>query len=71
MWKYNRTNGQWAWLAGNNTIFDTAYDVNGSTVMPPPRSGVNFWVDSDSNIWIYGGQLGSVISSSKISRLRI
>jgi hypothetical protein len=65
MWKYDISLGQWAWMSGSNNSFTTLGPLTGSSVLPTPRSGVNVWSDSDSNIWFYGGQFGKT-SSSKI-----
>lgn len=61
LWRYNITNGMWAWISGNSSVdVVSKYGVMGvaaSTNMPGSRSESKGWFDTTGNgLWIFGGR---------------
>jgi hypothetical protein len=60
LWMYNPVTNNWTWMRGNS--FSGNYGIQGvssPTNDPPARSyGVNTWVDTSGNLWMFGGQNG-------------
>lgn len=59
VWKYNRSSGQWTWMAGNSTVggsgvYGTA-NVMSATNIPGVRSMSAYWSDGKGHAWIFGG----------------
>ncbi|MFX1276697.1 MAG: kelch repeat-containing protein [Promethearchaeota archaeon] len=58
LWKFDGMN--WTWISGNNT--HDAHGVYGMKGVPDPlnypgsRTDAVSWIDSDSNLWLYGGE---------------
>lgn len=53
LWKYDVTNKEWVWMAGEATAY-----VSGAmnpTDEPGPRSGAAGWSDASGNLWLFGG----------------
>ncbi len=59
LWRFNLTSKEWAWMSGNKTI-----NVNGTygtkevpdrANYPGARSGSVSWMDTDENLWLFGG----------------
>jgi N-acetylneuraminic acid mutarotase len=59
VWKFDVTTGQWAWIAGSNTINPAmVYGTMGVTTSsntPNGRMGGAGWVDNNGVFWTYGG----------------
>jgi gliding motility-associated-like protein len=61
LWKYDITTGEWTWMSGPRFInVQGVYGTLGvpsANNFPNTRSESNaIWVDSNNNIWIFGGQ---------------
>jgi len=60
LWKYTPSSQQWTWMSGASTanapgIYGT--QGAGSTMnVPGAREGAISWMDSDGNLWLFGGQ---------------
>ncbi len=60
MWKYDPLINQWTWMHGDNStngqgVYGTK-GVSSPLNIPPARSyGSASWVDSQNNLWMYGG----------------
>src|SRR5262249_30409421 len=60
LWKYTPSSQQWTWMSGASTanapgIYGT--QGTGSTMnVPGAREGAISWMDSDGNLWLFGGQ---------------
>lgn len=59
LWKFDGTN--WTWIKGSNLKNENAtYGTKGiadSENIPGGRLGCFSWIDSDSNLWLFGGYL--------------
>lgn len=59
LWKYNITTNQWTWVNGNNSTDATgSYGSKGvlnSNNVPSARLGQIGWVDTNGNLWMFGG----------------
>lgn len=59
LWKYNVSSGQWTWLSGSNVANQTGtYGTLGTAAagnVPGARWGSYTWVDSQGNLWLFGG----------------
>ncbi len=57
LWKYDGTN--WTWVSGNNIVDQTGiYGTKGiadTSNKPGSRSGAVSWIDSNNNLWLFGG----------------
>ncbi len=57
LWKYDGTN--WTWVSGSNTRHSNGvYGTKGvaeSANVPGARSGSVSWIDSENNLWLFGG----------------
>lgn len=57
LWVYDGVN--WTWMSGNETSNEHGnYGITGissSTNFPGGRSGSVSWIDSDDNLWLFGG----------------
>jgi N-acetylneuraminic acid mutarotase len=59
LWEFTPSTGQWAWMSGDNTpgqsgVYGTM-GVASSTNVPGGRICANAWIDSDGNLWLFGG----------------
>jgi N-acetylneuraminic acid mutarotase len=71
LWKFNPSADQWAWMSGNTTsicgestseenwcgqvgIYGTLGTPSISNI-PPSRSDATSWIDTDGNLWLFGG----------------
>jgi hypothetical protein len=59
LWSYNPTTGLWTWVSGSNTPNAAGvYGTQGSAAaanVPGARMGGNAWLDSNGNVWLFGG----------------
>jgi hypothetical protein len=59
MWKFNSSSLEWTWVSGNLTLdHDGNYgpkNVWSTEYYPASREGAMTWLDSEENIWLYGG----------------
>ena len=59
LWKYNISSNQWTWINGADTIKAPGIygvkNVTSSINMPGARLGQISWVDSNGNLWMFGG----------------
>ena len=63
LWQYNPSSGQWTWWSGAKKTGPTGYQPGGYGTLgvpaaantPGSRIGGATWVDSDGNLWLYGG----------------
>lgn len=64
LWKYNPSNGSWAWVSGsdanlaNSTNVKGTYGVMGTAApgnVPGSRAGAAAWVDGAGALWLFGG----------------
>lgn len=59
LWKYNPTNNEWTWMSGESTANQPGiYGIQGQTKPtnhPGARVDVVSWVDSNGNLWLFGG----------------
>jgi hypothetical protein len=59
LWKYS--NGEWTWMGGSNQQSDSSISIFGMQGVPSPsnlpggRFSSQTWVDSQGNLWLYGG----------------
>ncbi len=57
LWRYNA--GQWTWMSGSNTVYETAvYGTQGTpapTNTPGARNSGTAWTDAAGNLWLFGG----------------
>jgi len=57
LWKFDGVN--WVWVSGDNTNYEMgsygSLGVAAGTNKPGSRSGAVGWVDSNDNLWLYGG----------------
>lgn len=63
-WKYDVSENHWIWLGGSeNTVYP---DAPGEPGEVGERSSSATWIDSDGNLWLYGGSASdSVLNSYK------
>ena len=64
LWEYNPATGQWAWMAGDNTVgplgqaqpgvYGTLGKPSASNT-PGGRYGATGWTDAAGNLWLFGG----------------
>ena len=59
LWKYERATNQWVWLGGSQNrnqigVYGTP-GVPSATNIPSTRDGATEWIDSDDNMWLFGG----------------
>jgi subtilase family serine protease/N-acetylneuraminic acid mutarotase len=60
LWEYNPTKNQWAWMGGGNGasglgVYGTQ-GVGAAGNLPSARGESNVWIDTDGNLWLFGGQ---------------
>jgi N-acetylneuraminic acid mutarotase len=61
LWRYNIASGQWTWMSGDPSGPLVPYSVYGTLGVPAPgntpgaRDGPATWVDSEGNLWLFGG----------------
>jgi N-acetylneuraminic acid mutarotase len=59
LWRYSPTSGLWTWVGGGSG--DNASGVYGTALtaaagnQPGARQGANSWIDSNGNVWLFGG----------------
>ena len=60
LWMFNVQTGQWTWVGGSTGLYATGVfgtlGVASAANMPGPRAGGITWVDSQENLWLFGGQ---------------
>lgn len=69
LWKYTLSTGWWTWMSGDSTgnvhgIYGTK-GVSASTNKPGGREDAIGWVDTNDNLWLFGG-LGPVITVAEV-----
>jgi len=59
LWKYDITTNQWVWLNGVNQpdVYGTygTMGVPGAANTPGARTGASTWMDSNGDLWLFGG----------------
>lgn len=59
LWNYNIANGQWTWVSGSTVMEQTgnygSIGVASTTNAPAARYGAVSWIDSNNNLWLFGG----------------
>ena len=59
LWKYDIATNEWTWMSGSDTADSPGsygtLQVPASTNQPPPRVAYSTWVDSNGDLWMYGG----------------
>jgi N-acetylneuraminic acid mutarotase len=59
LWMFNPTTKEWTWVNGSNVPGSTGQLGTLGTLatgnLPESRAGASGWVDSNGNIWIFGG----------------
>jgi hypothetical protein len=59
LWKYDLSTNQWTWMKGNNLTDQTGiYGTEGTPNAlnnPSGRDGGISWVDTNNNLWLFGG----------------
>jgi len=59
LWEYSTTNGQWTWVSGSSSTYAFGdYGIQGTPAMftvPGARVFASSWVDSQGNLWLFGG----------------
>ena len=57
LWKFNGLN--WTWISGSNSTYQHGiYGTKGIgsiSNIPGARSGSISWIDSNNNLWLFGG----------------
>jgi N-acetylneuraminic acid mutarotase len=59
LWEFNPSTGEWTWMSGSNSAYQTG--VYGRLQTPAPgnfpgsRSYASSWTDSSGNLWLFGG----------------
>ncbi len=70
LWAFDTTSLKWAWVAGSNTAGQAGVypalpqGVPSKYGMPGSRLWSNLWVDSGSNVWLFGGAGDDAVGSS-------
>lgn len=58
LWKYDSATNQWTWLSGSTSpqagIYGTK-GISGRSTVPGARTCAVSWIDSDGNLWLFGG----------------
>lgn len=59
LWKYSPSSNEWTWMSGSNTpgaagVYG-AQGTSSSSTMPGARGAASGWVDSEGNLWLFGG----------------
>ena len=49
LWKYDVDSSMWTWVSGGR-------DISTESLLPIPRSSSTGWIDSDDNLWLFGGR---------------
>lgn len=59
LWKYDASTGNWTWVSGNSQANGTGvYGTKGtasSTNIPGGRLNAMGWIDSNDDLWLFGG----------------
>jgi N-acetylneuraminic acid mutarotase len=59
LWTYDRTSGEWTWVAGSNATGQAGvYGTQGTPGplnVPGARIGAVAWTDADGQLWLFGG----------------
>jgi hypothetical protein len=59
LWEYNIAAGTWTWVSGGNLAEQTGTYGTAQTAAagntPGSRWGSSGWIDSNNNLWLYGG----------------
>jgi hypothetical protein len=59
LWKFNPVSGLWTWVSGSNAAnAPSVYGTQGVPAagnVPGSRSGADAWIDSQGNLWLFGG----------------
>lgn len=60
VWEFNPTINEWTWMSGSNALGQAGvYGTKGipsAGNTPGARYGSNSWVDSQGNVWLFGGE---------------
>ncbi|MGA2024273.1 MAG: kelch repeat-containing protein [Steroidobacteraceae bacterium] len=59
LWRYSPSSGQWTWVGGLDApnasgVYGTAGTAAAGNA-PGARYAANIWIDSTSNVWLFGG----------------
>lgn len=59
LWKYNPLTNEWTWVSGSNLLNQVGiYGIKGlpgTENNPGARMNATSWIDSDGNLWLFGG----------------
>jgi hypothetical protein len=55
LWKYNMTTNNWAIVNNNSSSNYGIQNVENTTNTPPITSNAMTWVDTNNNLWMFGG----------------
>lgn len=74
LWKFNILTNEWTWVNGSNTISPvTIHGAKGiahADNTPGGRNSSTSWVDSDGNLWLFGGStLATGLSGDVVNEL--
>jgi N-acetylneuraminic acid mutarotase len=65
LWEFNPSTKQWTWRNGSSTVNGSNAGPGGvfgmlgtpaATNIPPTRWGASSWIDSNGNLWLFGGE---------------
>ncbi len=60
LWKYDIALNQWTWISGANTGGQVStygsLGVSSALNIPSARFGACGWIDTNNNLWLFGGQ---------------
>jgi N-acetylneuraminic acid mutarotase len=61
LWRFDPATQEWAWMGGSQTLsLPAVYGTVGvaaASNSPGARSGAETWVDSEGNLWMFGGAI--------------
>jgi len=67
LWEYNPATLEWTWVSGSSTVAQAGlYGTQGLAApsnVPGARSSAVSWIDSNGNLWLFGGE-GSATTGS-------
>ncbi|MFX0135142.1 MAG: Kelch repeat-containing protein [Candidatus Hodarchaeota archaeon] len=68
LWMFNVTNKWWVWVSGNDTVNQNGtygtWRVPASGNIPGSRLAAGSWIDSNDNLWLFGGMGYDVMGGS-------
>lgn len=69
LWVYSIESGEWAWIAGSDTVYQRGNYDSGPAATPGGRSGSATWVDQSGRLWLFGGSGMDARSERKYEHL--